>query len=524
MASALHDGSGPGEPTRLSPTLGRRAFLAGSAGALLGGTLPFAGCRDGASSGHSSQPVEGRDLSLAEAGQAPVRRNVILIVADDLGYGDLSCAQPDRVHTPFLDALAHGGVRFTSAYVPAPLCSPSRAGLLTGRYPQRFGHEFNPGPAERCEADSLGLPNTQLLLSDLCKSAGHVTGAVGKWHLGSRPQFHPLARCFDEFFGFLHGDNLYLDPTDCPDLHTFAPPGYRAYPIRRGPYDTLYRGRSPVVEQEYLTDAFTREALAFIDRHASRPFFLYLAYNAPHLPLQVTDRYYQRFAHVPDPARRIYQAMVAAVDDGVGAILRKLEQTGLLDETLVVFLSDNGCLTGANACYNDPWNGGKLFLFEGGVRVPLMMRCPGVLPAGAIVSQPVSSLDLVPTVAHIAGLTLPPSLRPDGVNLCPHVLGEAKDPAHPLLFWRLGTNSAVRKGRYKLLTFNRTRELLFDLDLDPTERTDLSGTHPQIIKDLRDEYARWEKTLSPPRWPGLMTQPFSLQPFGHGPEKYPLWV
>jgi len=453
------------------------------------------------------------------------RPNVVLISVDDLGYGDTSCYGRSGATTPNLQALANQGVRFTAGYVAAPLCSPSRAGLLTGRYPQRFGFEFNAGPAPRCEREALGLPTSEHTLADLLKSAGYHTGAVGKWHLGSRPAYLPTQRCFDEFFGFLHDQSIYLDPSDAAGLHTATTEAQRWFPRSRGRYQAIYRGDSPVREGQYLTEAFTREAVDFIHRRASdEPFFLYLSYNAPHAPLQVTDKYYQRFPQVADRRRRIYQAMVNAVDEGIGQVLRTLDRRGVADDTLVIFLSDNGCATTTRACRNDPFNGGKLFPFEGGVRVPMLMRLPGRLGAGSSFHRPVSSLDILPTVASLAGVKPPPGRPLDGVDLMPHITGKASGKPHDALFFRVGDNAAVRRGRHKLINLNNRRGLVFDLMDDPGERRDLAASRPDIVKRLMDDIAAWETEMAPPRWTGQRTLPFSLEPLGLGRESYHLWT
>ncbi len=453
------------------------------------------------------------------------RPNVVVICTDDLGYGDTSCYGLPGAITPNLQDLSNSGVRFTAAYVAAPLCSPSRAGLLTGRCPQRFGFEFNAGPANRCEREGLGLPTSEYTMADMLKGAGYRTGAVGKWHLGSWPVYHPRQRCFDEFFGFLHDQSIYVDPSDRKDVHSITTSTQRWFPRTRGKHQSIYRGTKPVQEGEYLTDAFTREALGFIDRNAnSDPFFLYLSYSAPHAPLQVTDHYYQRFPHVRSRRRRIYQAMVSAVDDGVGAVLRKLEQRGIADNTLVVFLSDNGCATTTRACSNEPLNGGKLFPFEGGVRVPMLWRLPGKLSPGTSYERPVSSMDIMPTVAALAGAALPSGTRLDGVDLAPHLAGKARRKPHESLCFRVGDNSAIRRGRHKLINLNGRRNLLFDLIGDQAERRDIAKERPDIVASLTEALRVWKSGLVAPRWSGQRTQPFSLQPLGLGEGSYHLWT
>jgi arylsulfatase A-like enzyme len=437
------------------------------------------------------------------------RPNVIVIVADDLGYGDVCCLSCQGLATPNIDSIASAGVRFTDGHVTAPVCSPSRAGFMTGRYQQRFGHEFNAGAAERCERMGLGLPTTETTLTEVMKAAGYVTGMVGKWHLGSNPQFHPQKRGFDEFFGFLHGGNLYMDPHDQPGVHNATVSDER-FGGRRTELNPILRGTDPVVEEQYLTDAFTREAVAFIERHRSEPFFLYVPYNAPHTPLQATDEYYQRFPDIADERKRIYAAMVSALDDGVGEILESLKRFELWNDTLVVFFSDNGCATYTNACYNDPLLGGKLTLFEGGQRIPYLMQLPGVLPAGATYDRAVSTLDIFPTVATLAGAELPPGR--DGVDLVPFLTGRKEGDPHEALFWRNGTNSAVRKGRWKLVNLGEGEHvLLYDVVADIGETNDLAAAHPEVLDELSGLLERWQSELVDPLWPTRRVIPIEIE-------------
>lgn len=503
----------------------RRDFIqttSGGAVGLLASGLLGTSCRTGpdkpSSPGHApARPDQGAPGS---------RPNVVLICTDDLGYGDTACYGAPSYITPNITALANGGTRFTSAYVAAPLCSPSRAALLTGRYPQRFGFEFNAGPPSRCESESLGLPTSENTLADVLKMGGYRTGLVGKWHLGSRPMFHPRQRCFDEFFGFLHDQSIYLDPSDRADVHSVTTSSQRWFPRNRGQYQAIYRDTTVVREAEYLTDAFTREALSFIERSAARPdpFFLYLSYNAPHTPLQVTNHYYRRFPQEPDRRKRIYKAMVSAVDDGIGAVLANLKRLKLEEDTLVILLSDNGCATTSGACSNAPLNGGKLFPFEGGVRVPMIWRLPGRITAGATYNEMVSSMDILPTVASLARVTPASSKHLDGQDLLPHLAGTQPSPPHESLFFRVGDNAAMRRGRHKLVTLNNRRTLLFDLGDDVRERKDLALTRPDRVATLADELHDWEADMSKPLWSGQQTAPFSLKPLGLGDERYHLWT
>jgi arylsulfatase A-like enzyme len=418
--------------------------------------------------------------SPALAADSPARRpNVLLILADDLGYADLGCQGCRDVPTPHIDQLARDGVRFTNGYVTCPVCSPTRAALLTGRYGQRYGHEFNPGPPVR-GPERPGLPVGERTLADRLKALGYATALIGKWHLGGDPPHHPLRRGFDEFFGFLAG------------MHT-----YRG----EDPGDRILRGTEPVDEKEYLTDAFTREAEGFIERNRARPFFLYLAYNAVHMPLQKSPRHAESFAEIADPNRRTFAGMLAALDDGVGRVLAKVRELGLDDDTLIFFLSDNGGITPRNTSRNDPLRGTKGQVWEGGIRVPFIARWKGRFPAGAVREAPVSCLDIVPTALAAAGS--PPSLADqlDGLDLAPLLeSGAVTGRAPRTLFWRFGPQAAIREGDLKLVLPGKAPPQLFDLRADPSEKADLAMARPEETKRLLEAWRRWNSGLIDARW------------------------
>jgi arylsulfatase A-like enzyme len=408
------------------------------------------------------------------------RPNVLLILADDLGYGELGCQGCRDIPTPNIDAIASGGVRFTDGYVSAPLCSPTRAGLMTGRYQQRFGHEFNPGGQARA-VENFGLPLAQRTLAEWLKREGYVTGLVGKWHLGFKAEYVPTKRGFDEFFGFLGGAHAYL-------------------PSGRGAGGGLLRGTERVAEKEYLTDAFTREAVAFIDRHQAEPFFLYLAYNAVHAPMQGSAEREGRFADIADPARRTFATMLAPLDDGVGAVLGRLKEVGLERDTLVIFLSDNGGPTATTTSRNDPLRGYKAQVLEGGIRVPFLMRWPGKVPAGKVYSHPAISLDVVPTVLAGAGVKVGREAKLDGVDLLPYVAGSRSQQPHKELFWRMGAQRAARVGEWKLVRLAAGAPALYNLKADIGEKEDLALRMPKKVGELEEAYARWDKENIDPLW------------------------
>ncbi|MFO1152801.1 MAG: sulfatase-like hydrolase/transferase [Rhodospirillales bacterium] len=408
------------------------------------------------------------------AAAAAARPNVIVIVADDLGYGDVGFNGGRDLRTPRLDALAKSGVVATEGYVAASVCSPSRAGLMTGRYPQRFGHENN--IPEEPGNNNLGLPVAEKTIGDVMKAAGYATGAIGKWHLGQAPVFHPNRRGFDEFFGFLGG------------MHDYLP----------GRASQIERNGVPVKETRYLTNAFGDEAADFVKRHRNEPFFLYLAFNAPHTPMQAPPGYLARFANIADPTRRTYAAMVSALDDAIGHVADTLAENNLERRTLVVFLSDNG----ANKTYggsNAPLKNGKASLYEGGVRIPFFLRWPGTLPAGRSDDRPIISLDILPTAAAVAGAN--PATKPlDGVNLLPYLRGTNQGQPHDALFWRRKGSAAVRVARWKLIEPKDNDEKMYDLATDPDESADLLSREDSTATTLETRLAAWNRQLVPPLW------------------------
>lgn len=425
------------------------------------------------------------------AGKA--KPNILILVADDLGYGDLGFQGGRDIPTPNLDALAKGGVTCSNGYVSGPYCSPTRAGLLTGRYQQRFGHEFNPGE----EGGKAGLPVSQETLVGQFRSAGYTTGLVGKWHLGAAPGFHPQKRGFDEFYGFLGGQHTYLPGKGAP----------------------IYRGTEVVQETQYLTDAFAREAVDFLDRHKGGPFLLELAFNAVHTPMDATDERLARFASIQDQTRRTYAAMLSAMDEAVGKVLEKVRSAGLEEDTLVFFFSDNGgpTLLGTtiNGSKNDPLRGSKRTTLEGGVRVPFVVSWKGKLPAGKVYDKPVIQLDVLPTALKAAGVELRPEWKLDGVDLLPALKGDAASPPHEALFWRLGEQSAIRKGDWKLVRYDETADTpgvrstgrakataprLYNLARDISEQDDQAEKNPEKLKELLSDWRAWDAQLVAPLW------------------------
>jgi len=457
--------------------------------------------------------------------RAEVPPNVIFIVADDLGYGELSRHDPasaSDVPTPHIDSIAENGVRFTSGYVTAPYCAASRAGLITGRYQTRFGFEFNPIGA-RNEDPGTGLPVDERTLADILRDeAGYTTALIGKWHLGGTADFHPMRRGFDEFFGFLH-EGHYFRPSPYPGMTTWqrrktlpgsqsgrwtSEDGRLIFSTHMGhgepDYDAdnpIYRNGQPVVEAENLTDAFSREAVEFIKRCGQeRPFFLHLAYNAVHSPMQGDDPYMERFAHIEDIQRRIFAAMLSHLDDGVGRVLATVAAERLGENTLIVFLSDNGGPTRELTSRNTPLRGGKGQLYEGGIRVPFLMQFPGKITAGSVVDDPVTSLDLFPTALALAGVSAPPSL--DGRDLLPRLSGEVPELPRRPLYWRVGQQAALRAGDWKIVRSAQRGEAgpweLYHLKEDLEEKNDRAESEPAILEDLIGEWERIDVEMIAP--------------------------
>jgi arylsulfatase A-like enzyme len=428
------------------------------------------------------------------------RPNFIVLLADDYGYGDVGCYGSKDIRTPHIDSIARNGARFTDGYVTAALCSPSRAGLLSGRYQQRFGHEFNPGGALDREPN-IGLPTDQTLLPKRLKAAGYATGMIGKWHLGATPAYHPCDRGFDEYFGFLIGANAYYNPKSPGGKHGSPTPGAAAEllddPARQ--FQMLHN-KQPIEEPEYLTDAFGREAVSFIERHSREPFFLYLAFNAVHVPLHATDRYYDRAANIPDERRRLLAAMAMAMDDAIGNVLQALKRTGIEKDTGVFFLSDNGSPIHQRAGTNGPLNGQKATYYEGGIRIPFCMQWPGTVPAGQTFREPVISLDLPATFCAAAGI--PKAAELDGVDLAPHLLGKNKSAPHDYLFWRAGRIGVVRKGDWKLLQLDESGIRLHNLASDLGEKKNVAANNPKVVEDLQAAWKGWNAKNVDPLWRG----------------------
>jgi uncharacterized sulfatase len=472
--------------------------------------------------------------------------NVVLIVADDLGWNDITLSgggvADGTVPTPHIDSLAREGVRFTRGYSSSGTCAPSRAALMTGRYPTRFGFEFTPTPpamlpiVARLATDAarksgapapityfddperralpyeqMGVPASEVTLAETLQAAGYHTVHIGKWHLGRANGMAPHDQGFDE--SLLMASGLYL-PEDHPDAVNAKVP---FDPIDRFLWKGLrfaasFNGSPAFEPGGYLTDWYTDEALRLIEANAHRPFFLYLAHWAPHTPLQATRADYDALAHIQDHTLRVYAAMIRALDRGVGRVIEALREHGLEERTLVIFTSDNGAAhyIGLNGL-NRPYRGWKITHFEGGIHVPCFMRWPGVLPAGARFEHPVHHFDIHATVAAAAGAALPDDRELDGVDLLPFVRDPSRGAPHDRLFWRQGHYRVVQADGWKLQRTARPhRTWLFHLRDDPTEQHDLSAERPDKVEELTALLDAHDAEQAEPLWPALIEAPIPI--------------
>ena len=407
-----------------------------------------------------------------EARGTAAKPNILVIVADDMGYADSGMQGCTDVPTSHIDSLAKNGVRFTNGYVSGCVCSPSRAGLITGRYQQRFGHDANPH-------GDFGLDLKETTMAQRMKEAGYVAGMTGKWHLGEQKPQMPLARGFDEFYGIL-------------------PHGIAAE--KKGSGVQVYRGWDKVETPSDHTVKFGEEAVAFIERHKSEPWFLYLPFTAVHAPHVAPESYMQKFAHIEDKARRQLCAMISVMDDEIGAVLAKLRDLKLEENTLIFFISDNGGPK-SRTVHNSPLRGGKWTVWEGGIRVPFTVQWKGRIAPGRVLDTQVIQLDIMPTALAAAGVNVKPAWKLDGINLLPLLEGKTDKLAREALFWRFGVQFAVRQGDWKLLKPSlKDAPKLVNLASDISETKDLSAENPDKVKQLTALWESWNAQNIPPRW------------------------
>ncbi|MCB1225943.1 MAG: sulfatase-like hydrolase/transferase [Verrucomicrobiales bacterium] len=430
----------------------------------------------------------GREIFSAQADKP----NILFILADDLGYADVGFNGSKDITTPALDHLAENGMIFASGYVAHPVCGPSRTALMTGRLPHRFGAQDNIPPGH----PEFGITLSETFLSNVLRDSGYFTGMIGKWHLGSAPEYQPNQRGFDEFYGFLGSGHGYFVTRYELKFETEKKAGTAYSDSNAAP---LLRNGVEVKENNYLTDGFTREAVRFIDSAAKKeqPFFLYLAYNAPHAPMEARKEDLEKFSHIADRKRRVYAAMVYAVDRGVAKIVETLQTTGQFDNTLILFFSDNGGAipTGAS---NAPLKAGKRDVYEGGVRVPMMMHWPAQVKAGQRFEHPVTSLEFYPTLARLAGASIPAGKLLDGKDIWADVMAGRNPHTDEMIFamsHRHGyTDASGRRGKWKAVKAYQRPWMLYNLERDIGETHNVSQQHPDMLK-------KWSATSRTGRTP-----------------------
>ena len=421
---------------------------------------------------------------------AQKKPNIVFLFCDDAGYADFGFQGSDVMITPNLDKLAKNGVKFTQAYVTDATCAPSRAGLMTGKYQQRFGYEEINVPGYMSDnskflADDMGLPLDQVTMANYLKNLGYTNQMIGKWHLGDADRFHPLKRGFDEFYGFRGGDRSYFAYEEVPKGHLDK---------------RMESGFGNFEEPEYYaTDVFADKAISFIERNQDKPFFVYLAFNAVHTPMEAAPEDLKKFPNLIGKRKEV-AAMTLALDRACGKVLDKLKELGLEENTIVVFSNDNGGPTDKNASINLPLSGTKSNHLEGGLRVPFLISWPNHLKANTTYNYPVSTLDLLPTFYAAGGGDVANLKDIDGVNLVPYINGENKARPHETLYWKKENRSDFREGDWKLLTFPDRPAELYNISKDISEQKDLARKYPKRLRDMYKKLFNWELTLERPLW------------------------
>jgi arylsulfatase A-like enzyme len=407
--------------------------------------------------------------------RAESQPNVIIFYADDLGWGEITAQGFSKdIPTPNIDSLAQNGLRFTNGYVAATYCSPSRAGLMTGRYPTRFGHEFN------SVANTVGLRADQTTIATRLKALGYATAAVGKWHLGDQPENRPTKRGFDEFFGTLN-NTPFFHPSHFIDSRL-------SNEVREVTDDAFY-----------TTDAYADRAVEWLESNKSKPCFLYLPFNALHAPLQAPKKYLDRFPNIADEKRKTFAAMMSSMDDAIGRVLAKVRALGQEENTLIFFISDNGGPTASTTSNNGPLRGFKMTTFEGGTRVPFIAQWKGKIPAGKTYDLPVMNLDVLPTAIIAAGGKPEASWNLDGVDLMPYLTGKNTSRPHSTLYWRFGPQWAIRDGDMKLVVSKggSDKPELYNLADDIGESKDLAAAQSAKVKELQGMWNKWSAEQAP---------------------------
>jgi arylsulfatase A-like enzyme len=463
--------------------------------------------------------------------------NILLIVMDDLGKSEISCYGSTTVKTPHIDRIASEGIRFTDCYVTAPVCAPSRAGLLTGRYNERYGFETQPMeiypnnlpsywigkymintgefsldakprfPPE-WQIQKQGLLPTEINLAEFLKMRNYSTACIGKWHLGFSKDQIPNNCGFDYQYGFYGAFSLYSEKRNDPDMVNYIQDSFSAkhqWKMGRKETSAIRRNDKIIKERRYLTDAIKEEAISYMAIHKKEPFFLYVAFNAVHVPFQAPRDYYEMYDSVRDENKRVYYAMVSALDDAIGEMMEKLKALNLENNTIIYLLSDNGGAAYTKATDNKPYKGGKLTMFEGGVNVPFLIKWKGTLPEGKVYKNPVSSMDIFMTSAKLAECKLPDERVYDGTDLMPYLKGSKEGIPHDNFYWKADHIHAMRMGDWKYLQSIRDGWIeLYNLREDRYEQIDLHTIKPDELIKLQEIFNKWSKELMPPLWPRIM--------------------
>ena len=414
-------------------------------------------------------------ISPCESARAADKKpNFLVILSDDVGWAEYGFQGGKDIPTPHIDSIAKHGVRFAQGYVSGPYCSPTRAGLMTGRYQTRFGHEFN------SVAQRSGLKLTEKTIAERLKPLGYSTCAVGKWHLGAGAEYRPLKRGFDEFFGTL-ANTPYYHPTQFVDSR--VSPDVQAVPD----------------DSFYTTDAYGDRVVDWLGKQQDQPWFMYVPFNAQHGPLQAPQKYLDRFPQIQDEKRKTFAAVMSAMDDAIGRVLGKIREMGEEENTVIVFFSDNGGPTAQTTSSNLPLRGSKATTWEGGVRVPFCMQWKGKIPADKTYESPIIQLDLLPTFLAAAGAEINPEWKLDGVNLLPYLTGEKAGQPHETLYWRFGQQWAIRHGNMKLVVARGggAEPELYNLTSDASESKNLAGEQPDKVKELLALYEKWNAEQEP---------------------------
>ena len=481
-------------------------------------------------------------LSIKKENPPAERPNIILIVADDLGKYEVSAYGATHIHTPNIDRLAAEGARFEQAYVTSPSCAPSRASMLTGRYQQRFGFETQPMefyPSNMLEyfigknisntgdwvmsskpkyptewqAAKQGLPPTEINLAEILQKEGYATGITGKWHLGFKNGMLPLERGFDYQYGFYGAFSLYTPDRKTPGYRHFIQDDFSCryqWKTGRNLHGEIHENGKGIREEQYLTFAVRDKAINFIGKNTENPFFLYIPFSAPHVPFQAPDSYYDKYSHIEDDNKRVYYAMISALDDAIGDINQAVKDMGLEGNTVIFLISDNGGATYTKATDNGPLKGGKLTNFEGGVNVPFIMKWKNRVPESTVYDKPVVAFDIFSTCAAASGSTLPGDREYDGVDLMPYILGKNEAAPHESIYWRAEHIQAARIGEWKFVRSIRDGwSHLYNLNADRSEIEDLTLLEKEVMEMMDSAYAKWNSGLRvKPLWPRIMDRKF----------------